>query len=230
MRAAFALGERQRLVHGVRVQALRAAEHRGERLDRGAHDVDLGLLGGERHTSGLGVEAERATALVGGAVAPAHPARPDASGGSVLRDLLEEVDVGVEEERQAGRELVDRQARASGELHVREAVRERERQLLERSRTGLADVVAGDRDRVPAGHLGRAERDGVAHQAHRLARGNTNSFWAWYSFRMSFCSVPPSLALGTPCASALATNIASSTAAGALIVIDVVIPPRSMSR
>ena len=22
--------------------------------------------------------------------------------------------------------------------------------------------------------------------------GKTNSFWAWYSFKMSFCSVPPS--------------------------------------
>jgi hypothetical protein len=60
--------------------------------------------------------------------------------------------------------------------------------------------------------------------------GNTNSFWAWYSFKMSFWSVPPSFARVTPCASALATNIASNTAAGALMVIDVVIAPRSMSR
>ncbi len=32
--------------------------------------------------------------------------------------------------------------------------------------------------------------------------GNTNSFCAWYSFKMSFCSVPPRRARGTPAASA----------------------------
>ena len=58
--------------------------------------------------------------------------------------------------------------------------------------------------------------------------GNTNSFCAWYSLRMSFCSVPPRRARSTPARSAWATNIASSTAAGELIVIDVVIDPRSM--
>ena len=52
--------------------------------------------------------------------------------------------------------------------------------------------------------------------------GNTNSFCAWYSFRMSFCSVPPSAARGTPAASAWATYMAKITAAGELIVIDVV--------
>ena len=58
--------------------------------------------------------------------------------------------------------------------------------------------------------------------------GNTNSFCAWYSFKMSFCSVPPSRARETPAFSAWATNIASSTAAGELIVIDVVVDPRSI--
>ena len=58
--------------------------------------------------------------------------------------------------------------------------------------------------------------------------GNTNSFCAWYSFKMSFCSVPPSCARETPAFSAWATNIASSTAAGELIVIDVVVDPRSI--
>ena len=107
MRAAFSVGQRERLVHRVRVQALRAAEHAGQRLDRGADDVDLGLLRGERHAGGLRVEAQLQRALGSRAVALAHPARPDAAGGAVLGDLLEEVDVRVEEERQARRELVD---------------------------------------------------------------------------------------------------------------------------
>jgi hypothetical protein len=60
--------------------------------------------------------------------------------------------------------------------------------------------------------------------------GKMNSFWAWYSLRMSFCSVPPRRARATPVASALATNIAKITAAGPLIVIEVVTVPRSMPR
>ena len=45
-----------------------------------------------------------------------------------------------------------------------------------------------------------------------------NSFCAWYSLRMSFCSVPPSAAREMPRFSACATNIAKMTAAGELIV------------
>ncbi len=60
--------------------------------------------------------------------------------------------------------------------------------------------------------------------------GKMNSFCAWYSFKMSFCSVPPMRARSTPFASACATNIAKITAAGPLIVIDVVTEPRSMPR
>ena len=45
---------------------------------------------------------------------------------------------------------------------------------------------------------------------------------------MSFCNVPPSNARGTPAFSAWAMNIARITAAGELIVIDVVIWPRSI--
>ena len=41
------------------------------------------------------------------AVDLAHVPGPDAARGAVLGDLLEEVEVGVEEERQPGREVVD---------------------------------------------------------------------------------------------------------------------------
>jgi len=42
---------------------------------------------------------------------------------------------------------------------------------------------------------------------------------------MSFCSVPPSCAIGTPCFSAVTMYIAQITEAGPLIVIEVVISP-----
>jgi hypothetical protein len=89
--------------------------------------------------------------------------------GAVLRDLLEEIEVCVEEERQARRERVDVEARFASELDVREAVRQREGELLRRGAAGLADVVAGDRDRVEARHLGRAEPNRVRDEPHRRA-------------------------------------------------------------
>ena len=159
--------QRERLVVGVGVQRLRAAEHAGERLDRGAHDVVQRLLRGQADAGRLRVEAHLPRARVLRAERLAQLARPDAPRGAVLGDLLEEVDLRVEEERQARREVVDVEAALDGLLDVGEAVLERERELLLRGRAGLADVVAGDRDRVPARHVLRAPLDHVAAQAHR---------------------------------------------------------------
>ncbi len=52
--------------------------------------------------------------------------------------------------------------------------------------------------------------------------GKMNSFWAMYSLRMSFCSVPARRARGTPRRSAAAMYMAQMIAAGLLIVIEVV--------
>src|SRR6266480_1504114 len=73
----------------------------------------------------------------------------------------------VEEEGEPRRELVDVEASLNAPLDVREPVRERERQLLGGGRAGLADVVAGDRDRMPERHLLRAELDRVRDEPHR---------------------------------------------------------------
>src|SRR5215213_4515652 len=56
---------------------------------------------------------------------------------AVLRDLLEEVDLRVEEEAQARREVVDVEAARHRLLHVGEPVLERERELLRGGRAGL---------------------------------------------------------------------------------------------
>ncbi len=58
--------------------------------------------------------------------------------------------------------------------------------------------------------------------------GKMYSFWAMYSLRMSFWSVPPTFSQDVPCFSATARYIASAIGAVELIVIDVVTLPRSM--
>ena len=159
--------QREHLVHRVGVQALGTAEHSGQRLDGRPHDVDLGLLGGERDARGRRVEPALQRPGDDRAVAVPHPPGPDAAGGAVLGDLLEEVDVGVEEEGETRRELVDVETDVAHGLDVGEAVGEGESELLGRGRTRLADVVAGDGDRMPLRHLGRAEADHVGDDPHR---------------------------------------------------------------
>ena len=142
----------------------------GERLERRAHDVVLGLLVPQRAAGGLGVEAHQPRLLPLRAVALAHVARPDAARGAQLGDLLEEVEVAVPEEREPRREVVDVEPALEALLDVGEAVGERERQLLRRGRAGLADVVAGDRDRVPLRHVLGRELDQVDDDAQRGPR------------------------------------------------------------
>src|SRR5581483_10513027 len=141
-------GQRERLVEAVRVQRLRPTEDGGKRLDRGANDVHLRLLRRQRDACGLRVEAHAPRARILRSVLVAHLRRPDAPGGPVLRDLLEEVEMRVEEKRESRRERVDVEAAVDTRLDKGEAVGERERELLRRRRSGLANVIAADRDRV----------------------------------------------------------------------------------
>jgi hypothetical protein len=84
-------------------------------------DVVVRLLGGQRHARGLGVEAHQSRARVARAEALAQLARPDPPRSAGLGDLLEEVDVRVEEEAPARRELVDVEPARDELLDVRSA-------------------------------------------------------------------------------------------------------------
>src|SRR5215208_739544 len=108
------------------MKALRPAEDGGERLEGCTGDVVVRLLGGERDTGCLGVEAHEQTALVLRTVLLLHHGSPDAPRGAELGDLLEEVYVRVEKEGEARSEVVHVEARLDASLHVREAVREGE--------------------------------------------------------------------------------------------------------
>src|SRR5205807_4804035 len=105
-------------------------------------DVVQGLLHCERDARGLRVEAQLECALAPRAEALAHHARPDASRGAVLRNLLEKVVVRVEEERDARDELVNVQTRVYAPLDVLDAVAQCEGEFLQRGRARLAYVVA----------------------------------------------------------------------------------------
>ena len=144
--------------------------HRRHRLHRDADDVVVGLLRGQRAARRLRVEAQLLRARVGRAEPLFHDPRPQPPRRAELRDLLEEVVVGVEEERQPLAERIDVEARAARRLHIGDRIRERERHLLDRRRSRFADVIPADRNRVPLRHLSLAEREDVRHDPERRLR------------------------------------------------------------
>ena len=98
----------------------------------------------------------------GDQLAPQQPAGPQ------LGDLHEEVHPDAPEERQPRRELVDGQAPASRPaLMYSDTVGQRVGQLQIRCRTGLLNVIAGDRDRVELRHPGAGVAEDVGDDPHR---------------------------------------------------------------
>ena len=137
--------------------------------------------------------------------------------------------MGIEEEAEPGGKFVDGQPRGHGRLHVGEPVGQGEGQLLGGRRARFADVVPRHRHRVEAGISAAQNR--ITSTTTRIdgRGGKMYSFWAWYSFSMSFCKVPPRARRDVPALSPACTYMASTMAAGELIVIEVVMAPRSIS-
>ena len=152
------------------MQRLRPSQDRRQGLVGGPDDVVLGLLRGQGHPAGLGMEPEH------GALETARPEPvpddpgPHPPGRPELRNLLEQVHVAGEEEGDPGGELVDGQPRVQGGLHVGDSVGKGERHLLHRGAAGLAHVVARDRDGVPQGQAIPAVGEQVGDQPHRGLR------------------------------------------------------------
>ena len=136
---------------------------------RDTDDVVVRLLRGERAAGGLGVEAQLLRAWLGGAESIAHQTCPQPPRGPELGDFLEKIVVRVEEEREPLTEAIDVEPGVEGRLHVGQRVGERERDLLDRGRSGFADVIAADRDRVPVRQLAIAVGEDVGDDSERGA-------------------------------------------------------------
>ena len=143
--AASSVGKCESLIVRIGVQRLRAAEHAGEGLDRDAGNVVQRLLNGQRNAGGLRVKTHLHRPRILRTEAFLHRPRPDDAGGAIFGDLFKEIVVGVEEERQPRDEFINIHPAINAVLHILDAVTQREGELLQRGRTGLADVVAGDR-------------------------------------------------------------------------------------
>src|SRR2546425_11779772 len=91
--------------------------------------------------------------------------RPDATRRAKLCDLLEEIVVDVPEDRKPRRKLIDIEASRNSALDIREPVGESERELLRCSRSRLANVVAGNRNRIPLRNVSRGPLETIDDQS-----------------------------------------------------------------
>ena len=105
-----------------------------------------------------------------GAEHVAHSDRPDPTRHARERDIFR-VESAIEKKRKTRAELIDGDAAPGEHFYVRESVRQRVGSLLHRRGTGFADVVAADRDRIPAWHLARGELDHISEKTQRRLDG-----------------------------------------------------------
>ena len=92
--------------------------------------------------------------------------RPQPAGRAEFGDLFQEIVVRVEEEGELGGKFIHIQPGLDGRLHVGDGIGQGESHFLHGGRAGLADVVAGDADRVPVRHFGLAVAEDIGDQAH----------------------------------------------------------------
>ena len=153
------------------MERLRPSQHRRQGLVGYPRHVVLHLLRGEGRAGSLGVEAQAQRGRVLHLEPLAHQARPEPPRRSKLGDFLEQIVVGIEEERDARRYLFHLESGATGCLKVFQRIPQGEGNLLDRRRTRLANVVAADADAVPAWKVVPAVGEKICGDPQRGLRG-----------------------------------------------------------
>ena len=149
------------------MQRLQAAEDAGHRLHGDARHVVERLLPRQVGAGGLRVELEAGAPRILRAIALAHEPRPQAAAGAEARDLLEERQRDVEEEREARQEGVRIHAAGDAIVGVLQRGGEREGHRVRRRGAGLLHVLPDDRHRIPLRHAPDAEVDVIGEDPPR---------------------------------------------------------------
>jgi len=150
-----------------------------------------------------------------------HDSGVEAPRRAKLGNLLEQIAVCRKEEGQARRERINREPGLDRARHVLNRVSERKGELLDRGGASFANMISGNRDRIPVRHIIRAETENLGDQSHARLRGvdvrSTRDVLLEYVVLNGAAQLPRAM----PRSSATTMYIASSVAAVALIVIEV---------
>src|SRR5579864_7776361 len=96
-----------------------------------------------------------------------HHLVPDLARSTIFGNLFEEIIMRVEEKAEPRAKFVHLKPSTPRPFHVLHAVVKRERQLLQRGRTGFANVISADRNGVETRRELRAKLKRVHYQPHR---------------------------------------------------------------
>src|SRR4051812_27113826 len=100
----------------------------------------------------------------------AHELGPQLACRPKLCDFLKHIVVGVEEERQTRCELIGCQTSSNRRLDICDAMRQREGKFLNRGGPRFANVIPGDRNRVPSWRVFVTPGKRIDRQTHRRLR------------------------------------------------------------
>src|SRR5262249_3947632 len=113
------------------------------------HRVHFRLLGSQRTPCRLSMKPQHPRLRIPGTESEAHCLSPQAPCYPKLRDFLQKVIMDIEEERQAGRKMIEFKTSPKGRIDIGDVVSQSKRHFLCRGRACFTDMVAADRDRIP---------------------------------------------------------------------------------
>ena len=158
-------GEAYRLVERIGVQRLRAAQRRGQRLQRGPDDIVVGVLLGQAPAGRLHVRAQNLRSRIG-RMKFSDNLMPQIPSSAQHGDFHEKVHAHPKEKRKPRSEIINLQAAVDGGADILLAVGQRKSRLEHRIRARFHDVIAADRNGVVARHVFRAVGDDVGNDPH----------------------------------------------------------------
>src|SRR4030095_12160200 len=126
------------------MKRLRATQNSRERLNRRPNHVDFWLLCSQGRSRSLRVKSEHQRTRIASIKPFTHDARPQSACSTKLRNLFQQVIVGVKEKRDARREFINVQARIQSRVDIRNTVSKRKSNFLNGCRTRFSNVIAAD--------------------------------------------------------------------------------------
>ena len=115
--------------------------------------LHIGLLSGKRTPCRLRVKPHPQGSGILGLESFLHDSGPHPPGRTELCNLFEKVHVRIKKEGKSRGEIVHSKTPLNGRFRIRNAIGQREGQLLHCCGTRLPDVIPADTDRIPAGNL-----------------------------------------------------------------------------
>src|SRR2546430_4830762 len=161
----FFAWSRERFVRAVRVTRIGRVHVSEHQFGSGAGEIIFKFRGDQRSPAGLGVQFIELT-FWSGAKYLAHSDCPDAPRNARERDVFD-IESAIEKERESRAELIDWNFARGEHFRVSESIRKRVSGLLHRRRTGFANVIAANRDRVPTRHFTGGELHHVGEKSQR---------------------------------------------------------------